>query len=114
MRTILATVILGLSAIAAHAQEGPTPQQQLASDCNAQANKQKVLKFSDRKAFIDACMRGETPKKAAAKAAPKKAAANQDKAAAKREKSKACGKQADDRKLKGDERKKYMSQCAKA
>ncbi len=105
MRTLVTALVLGLSAVAAHAQEGPTPQQQLASDCNAQANKQKVMKLNERKAFVDACMRGETPKRAAAPAA-KKAVAKQDK-------SKLCGKQADDRKLKGDERKKYMSQCTK-
>jgi len=105
VRTLVTALVLGLSAVAAHAQEGPTPQQQLASDCNAQANKQKVMKLNERKAFVDACMRGETPKRAAAPAA-KKAVAKQDK-------SKLCGKQADDRKLKGDERKKYMSQCTK-
>ena len=104
-KTIVAAVVLGLFAVAAHAQEGPTPQQQLASDCNAQANKQKVMKMSERKAFVDACMRGETPKRAAAPAA-KKAVAKQDK-------SKLCGKQADDRRLKGEDRKKYMSQCTK-
>ena len=105
MKTIVAAVVLGLSAIAAHAQDGPTPEQQALSDCNAQANKQKVYKASERKAFVDACMRGETPKKAAAPAA-KKAVAKQDR-------SKLCGKQADDRRLKGDDRRKYMSQCTK-
>jgi len=105
MQKIVAAVVLGLSAFAAHGQEGPTPQQQLASDCNAQANKQKVMKMSQRKSFVDACMRGQTPKRAAAPT-PRKAVAKQDK-------SKLCGKQANDRKLKGDDRKKYMNQCTK-
>ena len=105
---IVATGILGLSTLAAQAQEGPTPQQQLASDCNAQANKQKVMKLTARKTFIDACMHGDTAKmKKAAAPAP-------NKAVAKRDKSKVCSRQADDRRLKGDDRKKYLSQCARA
>ena len=108
MKGIMAAVVLGLFAVTAHAQEGPTPQQQLASDCNAEANKQKVMKFSERKPFVDACMRGETPKKAAVS---KKATRT---ASAKQEKTQACNKQASDRKLKGDDRKKYLNQCMKA
>jgi psiF repeat-containing protein len=104
MKAIMAAVCAGLFAAAAHAQEGPTPEQTRMSECNAQANKQKVMKFSDRKAFVDACMRGETPKKPAA---PKKATAKQDK-------TKACNKQAANKKLKGDERKKFVNQCMKA
>jgi psiF repeat len=107
MKGILAAVVMGLFAVTAYAQEGPTPEQMRLSECNAQANKQKVMKFSDRKAFVDACMRGETPKKAAAAPAPKKASAKQDK-------TKACNKQAQDKKLKGDERKKFVNQCMKA
>lgn len=104
MKGIMAAVVLGLFAVTAYAQEGPTPEQMRLSECNAQANKQKVMKFSERKAFVDACVRGETPKKAAA---PKKATAKQDK-------TKACNKQAADKKLKGDERKKFVNQCMKA
>ena len=105
---IVAAGFLGLSAIAAQAQEGPSPEQQRESDCNTQANKQKVMKFSDRKSFVDACMRGDKAKmKKAAAPAPKKAVAKNDR-------SKVCSKQAADRHLKGDDRKKYMSQCNKA
>jgi psiF repeat len=107
MKGIMAAVVLGLFAAAAQAQEGPTPEQVRMSNCNAEANKQKVMRFGERKTFVDACMRGETPKKMAAKPAPKKAVAKQDK-------SQVCNKQASDRKLKGDDRKKYMNTCMKA
>ena len=108
MKAIMAAIVAGLFVVTAHAQDGPTPEQQRLSDCNALANKEKVYRFSDRKPFVDACMRGEKPTKTAAKKAePRKTAAKQDK-------SQVCSKQASDRKLKGDDRKKYMNQCTKA
>jgi hypothetical protein len=108
MKTIAKVVVLGAFAFATSAYAQPTPEQQRLSDCNAEANKQKVLKFSERKPFVDACMRGQTPKKAAASKKPTKTAS------AKQEKTQVCNKQASDRKLKGDDRKKYMNQCMKA
>jgi hypothetical protein len=110
MKTILAAAVLALFAVSAYAQEGPTPQQQLSSDCNGQANKQK-LKGPGRKSYVDACMKGQTPPPAK-KAASKKADAK--KSTAQQEKMKNCNKQAGDRKLKGDDRKKFVSQCRKA
>ena len=107
MKVVMAAAFLALFAVAAHAQEGPAPEQQRMSDCNAQANKQKIMRFGERKSFVDACMRGETPKAAAT--TPKKTAAKQD-----RTKARACNKQAAEKKLKGDERKKFLNQCNKA
>jgi psiF repeat-containing protein len=109
MKMIVKAAVFGVFAAAAtgtYAQA--TPEMQRLSDCNALANQQKVMKFSERKPFVDACMRGETPKKTAAAKKPTKTAA------AKQEKTHVCNKQASDRKLKGDDRKKYMNQCMKA
>jgi hypothetical protein len=110
MKMILKVAVLGvLAAATAGAYAQATPEMQRLSDCNALANQQKVMKYSARKPFVDACMRGETPKKtvSASKKATKTASAKHDKA-------QVCGKQASDRKLKGDDRKKYLNQCMKA
>jgi psiF repeat-containing protein len=103
VKMILKAAVIGVfAAAAAGAYAQATPEMQQLSDCNAQANKARIMKGAERKAFVDACMRGETPKKpVAAKTA-------------KQDKTKACTKQAADKKLKGDERKKFMSRCTKA
>jgi hypothetical protein len=110
MKMIVKALVFGALAAATSAYAQPTPEQQRLSDCNAEANKQKVMRMSERKPFVDACMRGETPKKAAAVKAKKTTKT----ASAKQDKSQACNKQASDRKLKGDDRKKYLNQCMKA
>jgi entry exclusion lipoprotein TrbK len=102
----MAAIVAALLAGSAHAQ--PTPEQQMQSDCNALANKEKIYKFSERKPFVDACLRGEKPKKVAATKKDTK------KVAAKHDRTQVCSKQAGDRKLKGDDRKKFMNQCMKA
>jgi psiF repeat-containing protein len=108
MKMILKAAVFGVFAAASSAYAQPTPEMQRLSDCNALANQQKVMRYSERKPFVDACMRGETPKKVAASKKPTKTTS------AKQEKNQVCNKHASDRKLKGDDRKKYMNQCMKA
>lgn len=71
-----------------------TPQQERMKTCNQQAAGKKG---ADRKAFMSACLKGETP----VAAAP----------TTQQERMKACNQQAGDRK--GAERKAFMSQCLK-
>jgi hypothetical protein len=104
MKAIIAAAVLGLfTATAAYAQD-PTPEQNRMRDCNALANQKKVMKPKDRESFLSRCMKGEPEKKAAAE--KKATTAQQDK-------MKSCNKQASDKKLKGDERKKFVNQCLK-
>lgn len=85
-------------AAAALVMSGPAwaanSQQEVMKSCNAQAAGKKG---DERKAFMSACLKGETP-------APAKAMTQQ-------EKMKACNKEAKGKK--GDERKAFMSECLK-
>lgn len=75
-------------------------QQEKMKECNKQAEGKKG---DERKAFMKQCLSKE--------GVP--AAAPADKKAAQQEKMKACNKDAGEKKLKGDDRKKFMSDCLK-
>ena len=106
MKKLISFVCLGLM-FAAPAFAGP--QQEKMKFCNKDA-KEKALKGDERKAFMKDCL----SKKADAPADNKKAeAAPVDKKAAQQEKMKSCNKDAKEKALKGDERKKFMSDCLK-
>jgi hypothetical protein len=90
-----------------------TPQQEKMKTCNADATS-KALKGAERKAFMKECLsakKAEEPKKAeeakTAKVEEAKPKATQQ------EKMKACNADAKAKSLKGDERKKFMSDCLK-
>lgn len=86
-------------------------QQEKMKTCNADA-KAKGLKGAERQKFMSECLKGKTAD-APAVAAPAKT----DVPAAKmtqQEKMKACSAEAKTKALKGDERKKFMSECLKA
>jgi hypothetical protein len=102
-RIILTALVALLSAGFTLAHAGP--QQEKMKTCNAEA---KGKKGDERKAFMKVCLsaKKEAPAPAAAPAPVEKKAAQQDK-------MKSCNKEAGDKKLKGDERKKFMSGCLK-
>jgi hypothetical protein len=114
MKKLLSLLAVGLSLSlgAAYAADAPaakakTPQQVKMTQCNTDA---KDKKGDERKAFMKECL---SAKPAATASAPL-AAATPDKKMTQQEKMKACNKDAGVKKLKGDERKKFMSDCLKA
>lgn len=95
-----------------------TPQQEKMKACNAEA-KTKSLKGDERKAFMKECLsakKAEEPKKAeVAKKAEEPMKAEEPKAkATQQEKMKSCNIDAKAKNLKGEERKKFMSECLKS
>ena len=114
-------VNIGVAAAAADvAKKAPSAaqlaQQEKMKSCNKEA-KAKALKGDERKAFMKSCLSGKastapataTVAPATAKAAP--AAAS--KPATQQDKMKSCNAEAKTKALKGDERKKFMSDCLK-
>jgi len=82
-------------------------QQEKMKSCNKEA-KDKALKGDARKAFMKTCLSGKTstaPATVAPAAAPAATKVTQQ------DKMKACNKDAAAKALKGDERKKFMSDC---
>jgi hypothetical protein len=93
------------------------PQQEKMKGCNVEA---KGMKGDERKAFMSKCLKKDYVLKSAAPAADKKAEAKPTASAAaptgkakQQEKMKTCNADAKAKKLKGDERKKFMSSCLK-
>lgn len=92
-------------------------QQEKMKTCNKEA-KEKALKGDERKAFMKKCLSGKTSgAPATTTVAPPTTTATPPATAAapptQQEKMKACNKDAKDKALKGDERKKFMSDCLK-
>ena len=92
-------------------------QQEKMKTCNKEA-KEKALKGDERKAFMKKCLSGKTSgAPATTTVAPATTTAPPPATAAvpptQQEKMKACNKDAKDKALKGDERKKFMSDCLK-
>lgn len=91
---------LALLASGVHAvDEKLTAQQQRMKECNAQANRQKLL-GGERQDFMSSCLRshGDGPRQLSAQ----------------QEKMRTCNRTASDRELRGDERRDFMSQCLRA
>ena len=83
-------------------------QQEKMKTCNKEAGEKK-LKGDERKKFMSECLSADKPTdKPADKPEEKGVKATQQ------EKMKACNKDAGEKKLKGDERKKFMSECLKS
>lgn len=130
MKKLIVTILLifafvavnvGVAAAAADvAKKAPSPaqlaQQEKMKSCNKEA-KDKALKGDARKAFMKTCLSGKTdtaPAKATVAPAPAPVPAPAKAApATQQDKMKACNKEAKDKALKGDERKKFMSDCLK-
>ena len=94
-------------------KKAPSPAQQAQQEkmksCNKEATA-KALKDDERKPFMKTCLSGKTstaPATVAPSAAPAATKMTQQ------DKMKACNKDAKDKALKGDERKKFMSDCLK-
>jgi hypothetical protein len=89
-------------------------QQEKMKACNKEAG-EKQIKGEERKKFMKGCLSSaKTTAEQPAAAAPAAAAApSGDAKKAQQEKMKACNKDAGDKKLKGEERKKFMSECLK-
>lgn len=85
-------------------------QQEKMKTCNKDA-KEKAIKGDERKAFMKKCLSGKTSSApATTTVAPVTTTAAPP---TQQEKMKACNKDAKDKALKGDERKKFMSDCLK-
>jgi hypothetical protein len=106
MKKLIAIACLGLM-FAAPAFAGE--QQNKMSICNKDA-KVKALKGDERKAFMKDCL----SKKPAAPVEDKSAAAPAEKKHSQHQKMSSCNQSAKEKALKGDERKKFMSDCLKA
>ena len=94
-------------------KKAPSPAQQAQQEkmksCNKEATA-KALKDDERKAFMKTCLSGKTstaPATVAPSAAPAATKMTQQ------DKMKACSKDAKEKALKGDERKKFMADCLK-
>jgi hypothetical protein len=109
MKRLIALICLSL-AFAASTPALAGAQQDKMKMCNKEAA-DKALKGDERMAFMKDCL----SKKAEAPAAEKtaEAAPAADKKTAQQDKMKNCNKEAKDKALKGDERKKFMSSCLK-
>ena len=94
-------------------KKAPSPaqlaQQEKMKSCNKEATA-KALKGDERKAFMKTCLSG---KASAAPAVAATAVAPAAKKMTQQEKMKSCNKEATAKALKGDERKKFMSECLK-
>ena len=115
---VLASLIAA-SALAAVAADAPkkalSPQQQRMSDCSKES---KGMKGDEHKKFMSACLKSkDSPADVkAGMMAGKPDAKTETGAAAKptqQDKMKTCNADAGKKKLKGDERKKFMSECLK-
>ena len=110
----LIAVNIGVAAAAADvAKKAPSAaqlaQQNKMKACNKEA-KEKALKGDAREAFMKTCLSGKTSTApAAAEAAAAAPATNMKQ----QDKMKSCSKDAKEKALKGDERKKFMSECLK-
>lgn len=112
---ILASFIAA-SAFAAVAADAPkkalSPQQQRMSDCSKES---KGMKGDEHKKFMSECLKSQSAP-SDVKAGMMKPDAKAETAAAKptqQDKMKTCNADAGKKKLKGDERKKFMSDCLK-
>ncbi len=109
MKKLLTLLALGLTLSfgTAHAADA-------SADCAAKAAEKK-LAGAAKASFEKKCVADEKAgAKAGATASAPLAAATPDKKVTQQEKMKACNKDAGEKKLKGDERKKFMSDCLKA
>jgi len=84
-----------------------TAQQEKMKSCNAEA-KTKALAGAERKTFMKTCLSGSSASTETAAAAPAPAAKMTQ-----QEKMKSCSTDAKDKKLKGADRKTFMSTCLK-
>jgi hypothetical protein len=112
---IAACLALPLAALAADEkmpaeEKKATPQQQKMAACNKEAGEKKMA-GGERKAFMKECLSAGSAKAAPVKAAQASASPAKTK---QQEKMAACNKEAGEKALKGDERKKFMSGCLKA
>lgn len=91
--TLGTALLVAGASFAAEPAKTLTPQQQRMADCNQQASGKSG---DERKAFMSACLKGESS-----------AATTQQ------QKMKTCNADASKKSLKGDERKAFMSNCLK-
>ncbi|MDD5241732.1 MAG: PsiF family protein [Sulfuricella sp.] len=112
MKNLLIALCLAAGFVSpAFAAEGkaPTTQQNKMGACNKEAG-EKALKGDERKKFMSDCLKAKAPESAKEAAAPKAEGAPKEKSSP----MSACNKAAGEKAIKGDERKKFMSDCLKA
>ncbi len=106
---LVLAALAAASALAAGAADAPkkepTPQQQRMSDCSKES---KGMKGEEHKKFMSDCLKSKDSP-ADVKAAMAKGAAKPSQ----QDKMKTCNADAGKKNLKGDERKKFMSECLK-
>ncbi|NNM82655.1 MAG: PsiF repeat-containing protein [Burkholderiales bacterium] len=106
MKKMIALVCLGLAtAVSTPAFAGA--QQEKMKACNVEA---KGMKGQERKDFMKKCLKKDYVLKSAASSEKKAESAAKP---SQKEKMKSCNAEAKSKKLKGDDRKKFMSTCLK-
>ncbi|MEN6628960.1 MAG: PsiF family protein [Sulfuricella sp.] len=90
-------------------EKAPTAQQNKMGACNKEAG-EKALKGDERKKFMSDCLKAKAPEPAKEAAAPMKEEAPKEKLTP----MATCNKAAGEKAIKGDVRKKFMSDCLKA
>ena len=107
---VILAALVAASALAATAADAPkkqpTPQQQRMTDCSHES---KGMKGDAHKKFMSECLKEKDKTPAEVKSAMAGAAAKPSQ----QEKMKTCNADAGQKKLKGEERKKFMSECLK-
>ncbi len=108
----LAAAALAFSS-GASAAEGKTmtPQQEKFANC---AHESKGMKGEEHKKFMSDCLKGDTQAMKSDETATKHAKGKTEHmTTAQKEKMKTCNAEAKSKKLKGEDRKKFMSECLK-
>jgi hypothetical protein len=105
-------LLLAGLAVAADEPKAPSAQAEKMTRCNAEARDRK-LAGDERRQFMSGCLKGQAgsgeTKPGAAKAAQRKSNGSPQ-----TEKMKACNQEAATKKLAGDDRRQFMSECLKA
>jgi hypothetical protein len=111
---LVLAALAAATALAATAADAPkkqlTPQQQRMSDC---AHESKGMKGDAHKKFMSECLKSKDSPADVKAAMGKPAAPATSAKQTQQEKMKTCNAEAGQKKLKGDDRKKFMSDCLK-
>jgi hypothetical protein len=103
-------------ALAADETKARSPQAERMTRCNAEARNKK-LAGDERRHFMSECLKGQASREGAASTAGKPApgkSSGSEAHSTQTEKMKACSQEAATRKLQGDDRRQFMSECLKA
>jgi hypothetical protein len=102
-------------AFAADETKAHSPQAERMTKCNAEAREQK-LTGDERRHFMSECLKGHAASEEVAQAgkASQRKSADGEAHSSQAEKMKTCNQEATTKKLQGDDRRHFMSECLKA